>query len=271
MTVRIIPKLLVAEIETRSGLRSAIVRTKNFHERTVVGSLDSQARILEAAYADEFLLVFIDCQIQKDFNGVLREVSNLRDKIAVPLTIGGSIDSVGVASALFRAGADRVCIGHEALRNPSLVADIAARYGNQAVLASVDFQAGRRNATGIPIRLRTGVTINELEFQSLLGTLVGNGAGQIHLHDMTRDGSGAGLDIHFFRDLALEQLGIPVVLSGGCGVAEDFVQAFIELSVSGIAASTYFARRDQNPIQVRAHASNGGIDVRPVLNRRQRI
>ncbi|MGI9341892.1 MAG: HisA/HisF-related TIM barrel protein, partial [Gammaproteobacteria bacterium] len=76
-----------------------------------------------------------------------------------------------------------------------------------------------------------------------------------------RDGEGGGLNVDIGRAVA-DAVSVPVILSGGCGRAEHFVDGFQHAHAEGVAAGTFFAFRDQNPMQTRAHIRNAGIPIR---------
>ena len=59
-----------------------------------------------------------------------------------------------------------------------------------------------------------------------------------------------------------ENVSIPVIAAGGCGVAADFINGFIEGKADAVSAGTYFCFQDQNPMQTRAHIANAGIPIR---------
>ena len=75
-----------------------------------------------------------------------------------------------------------------------------------------------------------------------------------------RDGTGEGLDLNLTAALS-ESLAIPVIASGGCGLAQHFVEGY-QVGASAVAAGTYFCQRDQNPMQCRSHIRNAGIPIR---------
>ena len=91
--------------------------------------------------------------------------------------------------------------------------------------------------------------------------VVDRGAGELLLCDADRDGMGAGLNCEVGRAVA-DAVAVPIILSGGCGRAEHFVEGFIHGRAEGIAAGTFFAFRDQNPMQARAHICNAKIPIR---------
>lgn len=59
-----------------------------------------------------------------------------------------------------------------------------------------------------------------------------------------------------------ESVSVPVVASGGCGLAEHFVDGFLSGRADAVAAGTYFCFKDEPPMQTRARIANAGIPIR---------
>jgi cyclase len=76
-----------------------------------------------------------------------------------------------------------------------------------------------------------------------------------------RDGSRNGLDNDLTRQV-VENVSIPVITSGGCGLATHFVEGFTDGRADAVAAGTFFCLRDQSPMQARARIKNAGIAIR---------
>lgn len=260
---RVIPKILVSSVQTRGGSRQTSVRTREFRQRVPIGTPISQARILQGALADEIMMIFIDQQLQRQRDEALMLVEQVSRELEVPLTVGGSISSIEDADHLLRSGADRVCLGASAVKDTTLLGSISRRFGAQAVVASIDVhQVVPAHPNRLWLRERGPTRFDEVA--GLVDEFCEAGAGQIHVHDMERDGSGQGLNLDLLERLISSAVRIPVVVSGGCGKAQDFIDAFHRLGVSGVAAGTFFATRDQGPPQVRAQAKNSGLNVRTV-------
>jgi len=83
----------------------------------------------------------------------------------------------------------------------------------------------------------------------------------LHLVNVEHDGTGIGLDLQNAAEV-IGAVNIPVILSGGCGLAAHFTDGFATAGAEGVAAGTFFALRDQNPIQTRAHIMNAGVPIR---------
>jgi len=87
------------------------------------------------------------------------------------------------------------------------------------------------------------------------------GAGEILLTSIDRDGTRMGLDIEVTRRVA-ESVSIPVITSGGCGLASHFIDGFKGGGASAVSAGTYFCFKDENPMQTRAQIRNAGVPIR---------
>jgi cyclase len=151
-------------------------------------------------------------------------------------TAGGGVRSAEDARALLLAGADKVAVNSAAVARPELVADIAARFGSQCVVASVD---ARRSGNGWEIFTHGGrnpTGIDALEHAVRLATL---GAGELLVTSMDRDGTRDGYDLALTRAIA-DAVNIPVVASGGVGNLDHLVAGVREGHASAVLAASIF-------------------------------
>jgi cyclase len=154
----------------------------------------------------------------------------------MPLTVGGGVRSADDARALLLAGADKVAVNSAAVARPEVVADIAARFGSQCVVASVD---ARRTGSGWEIFTHGGrnpTGINALEHAVRLAEL---GAGELLVTSMDRDGTRDGYDLALTRAIA-DAVNIPVVASGGVGNLDHLVAGVREGHASAVLAASIF-------------------------------
>jgi imidazole glycerol-phosphate synthase subunit HisF len=87
------------------------------------------------------------------------------------------------------------------------------------------------------------------------------GGGEVMLVDADRDGTGMGLDIDTLSEIT-SRLSIPVIASGGCGLSSHFSDGFVLGGAEAVSAGTFFAFRDQNPLQTRSQLRNAGVNIR---------
>jgi cyclase len=225
--VRVIPCLDVSN--------GRVVKGVNFVDLRDAGDPVEQAQAYDAAGADE--LCFLDIGASHEGRGTIIDVVRRTAEVCfMPLTVGGGVRSAEDARALLLAGADKVAVNSAAVARPEVVADIAARFGSQCVVASVDarrtgdrweiFTHGGRNQTGI----------DALEHAVRLADL---GAGELLVTSMDRDGTRDGYDLALTRAIA-DAVNIPVVASGGVGNLDHLVAGVREGHASAVLAASIF-------------------------------
>jgi cyclase len=256
---RLIPKLLLKHRRVGARERPVLVTTRGFTEVLDVGDAVSQAKIYEAQLADELVVLNIDSTPIGEDEVVLDLIERLASETFMPLAVGGGVRTVADFATLLERGADKVCINTAALDSPHLISEAADRFGAQCVVVSID---ARVAPDGNAYVFRSGARERTTrEVQQWACEVANAGAGEILLTDADRDGMGAGLNTTLCRRVA-DAVPIPVILSGGCGLAEHFVEGFLAGRAEAVAAGTFFCFRDQNPIQTRAHIRNAGISIR---------
>lgn len=62
----------------------------------------------------------------------------------IPLTMGGGLRSLEDVRCAFAAGADKVALNTAALQRPALISEVAACWGSQCVVVSIDVGADNR-------------------------------------------------------------------------------------------------------------------------------
>ena len=147
---RIIPCL-----DVRDG---RVVKGRNFQGLSDVEDPVALARFYNASGADE--LVFYDITASAEgralFTDVLERVAR---EIFIPLTVGGSINTVDDFGRVLQCGADKVSVNSGAIRNPSVIGEAARRYGSQCVVLSMDVkrEGGRYAVYAKGGRVRTAL------------------------------------------------------------------------------------------------------------------
>lgn len=255
---RLIPKLLIRHRELGPVVRPVLVTTRGYRDIREVGDPVSQAKIYEAQYADELIVLNIDGTALAGDEIMLGLIERLAQETFMPLAVGGGVRTSDDFGMLLARGADKVSINREAVNNPALITEAAGRYGAQCVVVSIDYRevGGRPEVFINHAAEPTGLDV--LDFARRVHAL---GAGEILLTNADRDGTGTGIDLAVLRAVA-DAVPIPVIASGGCGLASHFADALGEGRAEGVAAGTFFCFRDQGPMQARAHIRNAGVPIR---------
>ena len=226
--IRVIPCLDVA--------KGRVVKGVNFVDLKDAGDPVEQAQAYDAAGADE--LCFLDISASHEGRGTLIDIVRRTAEVCfMPFTVGGGVRTVEDARALLLAGADKVAVNSAAVARPEVVADIAARFGSQCCVASVDARRvgeGRWEVFTHGGRRETG--IDAVEHAVRLAQL---GAGELLVTSMDGDGTQAGYDLALTRAIA-DAVPVPVIASGGVGTLGHLVEGVIEGHASAVLAASIF-------------------------------
>ena len=228
LTKRIIPCL-----DVRDG---RVVKGVNFEGLNDVSSPIELAKYYSDNGADE--LVFYDITASAEgrrlFTDILTEVAR---QIFIPLTVGGGINTIEDFDRVLKCGADKVSVNSGAIRNPGLIPEAAAKYGNQCVVISADV---KRVDGEFRVYAKGGREDTGMEAVSWIRSCVDNGAGEVVLNSIDTDGVKGGFDLEMLKAVS-DAVDVPVIASGGAGSTEDFVELFKALPKvdAGLAASIF--------------------------------
>jgi len=251
LKARIIPCLDVKD--------GRVVKGVNFVDLRDAGDPVEQARVYDAAGADE--LCFLDITASHENRDTIFEVvSGTAEQCFMPLTVGGGVRTTDDIRKLLLAGADKVSINTAAVHRPEFVAEASERFGAQCIVVAIDaksvgegrweiFTHGGRKPTGI----------DAIEWAK---KMVGNGAGEILLTSMDRDGTGIGFDIALTRAIA-DAIPVPVIASGGVGNLDHLVEGVRDGHATAVLAATIFHFGEYSIQEAKAHLAAAGVPMRP--------
>jgi imidazole glycerol-phosphate synthase subunit HisF len=208
--------------------------------------------------ADE--LVFLDITATlEDRAATLDVVSRTAEEVFIPLTVGGGVRHEDDVQALLRAGADKVSVNSAAVRDPSLLARCADRFGTQCMVIAID---AKRRDGGWEVYVDAGRTAtgrDALEWAAEATSR--HGAGEVLLTSMDRDGTGEGYDLDLLRAIA-GAVAVPVIASGGAGEPAHFADALTDGHADAVLAASRWHDGDLTIREVKEHLAARGIPVR---------
>jgi glutamine amidotransferase/cyclase len=308
-------KRVIACLDVRSNDAGDLVVTKGdqYDVRETGGEVRNLGKPVELArrYYDEGAdeITFLNITAFRDFpladQPMLEVLRRTSENVFVPLTIGGGIraftdaegrsySALDVASEYFRSGADKISIGSDAVDTVeqvrargggdggSAIEQIAALYGNQAVVISVDPRRvyvtspaeTERHCieTAIPgpngerycwfqCTVKGGREGRDVDAVELARTCEALGAGEILLNSIDRDGTGSGFDLELIAAVRAA-VGIPVIASSGAGTPAHFSEVFQATDADAALAAGIFHRREVPIADVKARLRADGIPVR---------
>ncbi len=228
ITKRIIPCL-----DVKNG---RVVKGVNFEGIRDVSSPVELGKYYSESGADE--LVFYDITASFEGRRLFTEIlTEVAENVFIPLTVGGGINTLDDFDRVLKCGADKVSVNSGAIKDPSLIAKAAERYGDQCVVLSCDI---KRIGGEFHVFAKGGREDTGMEAISWIKKCVSMGAGEVVVNSIDTDGVKKGFDIEMLRAVR-GAVKVPVIASGGAGSADDFVKLFCEIPDidAGLAASIF--------------------------------
>jgi cyclase len=236
-----------------------VVKGVNFQGLRDAGDPVELAKVYDAEGADE--LTFLDISASHEGRATtMGIVSATAEQVFIPLTVGGGVSDVAHVDALLRAGADKVAVNTAAIRRPELVREIAARFGNQVLVLSVDARRASGTDSGFEVTTHGGRRSAGLDAVEWARRAADLGAGEILLNAMDADGTREGFDLELIR-LVRAEVSIPVIASGGAGRAEHFPPA-VDAGADAVLAASVFHFGALSVGDVKKALADGGHPVR---------
>jgi len=248
-------KRIIPCLDVKDG---RVVKGINFLNLKDAGDPVEQAQIYDNGGADE--ICFLDITASSENRKILLDkVSETAKSCFVPLTVGGGISSVDDIKNLLLAGADKVSINTAAVKNHNFIKESSIRFGSQCIVIAIDvkkvsdnkwevFTHGGRNPTGIDIIKYAKIVEN-------------NGAGEILLTSMDRDGTKTGYDIELTKTVS-NLVSIPVIASGGVGSLEHLYDGFKLGFASAVLAASIFHYGNYTISEAKKYLSDKNIPIR---------
>ncbi|MDP7399216.1 MAG: imidazole glycerol phosphate synthase cyclase subunit [Lentisphaeria bacterium] len=265
---RLIPVLFL-----KNGL---IVRSQEFVDFREFGNPIGQLERLNDWNADE--LIYIDItrdgghDLRRDDHKIKRRshtleiLHDISEKCFMPLTFGGRIMTLEYAATLIANGADKLVINTGAFRDPTLITQVAERFGSQCVVVGIDVKLEGDRHVVYTNQGHERQTVLAVDWAS---EVVARGAGEIFLNSIDRDGTANGYDIDIINAVA-EAVNIPVIACGGAGRHADFVEVFQQTPASAVAAGNIFNFMENAYVRAKKTMLTKGCNVRPLTKAKER-
>jgi cyclase len=248
-------KRIIPCLDVKDG---RVVKGINFLNLKDAGDPVEQAQIYDKGGADE--ICFLDITASSENRKILLEkVRETAQSCFVPLTVGGGVSSIDDIKNLLLAGADKVSINTAAVKNHNFIKESSIRFGSQCIVIAIDvkkvsnnkwevFTHGGRNPTGLDIIKYAKIVEN-------------NGAGEILLTSMDRDGTKIGYDIELTKTIS-NLASIPVIASGGVGNLDHLYDGFKLGLASAVLAASIFHYGNYTISEAKKYLSDKNIPIR---------
>ena len=235
-----------------------VVKGINFVELKDAGDPVKQAKVYSDGGADE--ICFLDITASNENRDTIIDILRKTAKECfVPLTVGGGVRTIKNITDLLLAGADKVSINTAAVQDVNFINEASKKFGSQCIVVAIDakkvsdnkwevFTHGGRNKTGI----------DALEFAKQVEK---NGAGEILLTSMDRDGTKSGYDVKLLK-LITDNTNIPVIASGGVGTLDHLHEGIVKGGASAVLAASIFHYGEHKIKEVKEYLNSKNVSVR---------
>jgi cyclase len=248
-------KRIIPCLDVKDG---RVVKGVNFVNLRDAGDPVEIARKYSDAGADEICFLDITAS-HEERDTMIDVVERTAGEVFVPLTVGGGVRTLEDVRNLLLAGADKVSINTAAVNNPDFVKEAADRFGSQCIVVAIDARSvgdiswevythGGRNPTGIDA-IEWALKMEE------------NGAGEILLTSMDKDGTKSGYDLALTRTVS-RTLTIPVIASGGAGNLEHLSDGVKDGEADAVLVASIFHYGEYTIDEAKEFMSGKGISVR---------
>tara|TARA_A200000159_G_scaffold152328_1_gene163173 strand:+ start:47 stop:805 length:759 start_codon:yes stop_codon:yes gene_type:complete len=248
-------KRIIPCLDVKDG---RVVKGINFVDLIDAGDPVEQASIYNESGADE--ICFLDITASSDKRDILLDtVKKTAECCFVPLTVGGGVRSIHDIRKLLLAGADKVSINTAAIKNPDLIKESSNKFGSQCIVVAIDAKKTNNNTWEVFTHGgRQPTQLNALDFAKLAEE---NGAGEILLTSMDRDGTKEGYDIELTKTIS-SSLNIPVIASGGVGTLKHLKDGIVEGGSSAVLAASIFHFGEYSIQEAKEYLKKENVPVR---------
>jgi cyclase len=225
--IRVIPVLLLHE--------GGLVKSIRFKNHVYVGDPINAVKIFNEKEIDEIVVLDIDASKEKRGPDIKR-IREITGEAFIPLAYGGGISTTDQVKELFYNGVEKVIFNYQAIHQPAIIHETAKLVGSQSVALSMDV---KKNWLGkYKIYTLNGTEQTGHDPVAFAKQMVDEGAGEIFLNAIDRDGTYSGYDLDLLKQVS-EAISVPVIACGGAGKVEDFALA-VKCGASAVAAGSMF-------------------------------
>lgn len=219
-----------------------LIKTLKFSNPKYVGDPINAIKVFNDKEVDELMVIDIGATVlgkEPDYT----HLKEMAGEAFMPLGYGGGIHNFEIAQKVFQCGIEKIVLNTAAFEKPELIGEIAAHYGSQSVVVSLDYRKGLlggKKPVYFSGKKNAKSSILELAMQ-----IESNGAGEIILHNVDRDGTFEGYDLDTLAEV-VGRTRIPIVPLGGAGDILDFKKAIEKAGAHAVAASSMFIFKKNN-------------------------
>jgi cyclase len=218
------------------------------------------------AFATDYYNQGIDEILYMDIVASLYNRNSLGDIIKrttqdvfVPIAVGGGLRSIEDVRETLRLGADKVAINTAAIKDERIITEVAETFGSQCMMISIEAKR-RPDEKGWEAYYDNGREHSGKDAVEWARRSVELGAGEVLLTSVDREGTEKGMDLDLIKAIC-DAVDVPVIVSGGCGGAEDIVHS-AQSGASAIAVASVLHYKKTDVRSLKEQTSAKGVNIR---------
>ena len=212
-------------------VKESLVKTVNYKNYKYIGDPVNTVRIFNELEVDELCLLDIRAS-KDDYEPNINLLEEIANEAVMPMSYGGGIKALNQAKKIFSIGFEKIIINSSYSDNKNLVKEISDYFGSQSVIVSLDLYTNFFNSTKAYVKSGTE-KLNE-DFLDIVRNIENDGAGEIMLNSINRDGTWKGFDLEKIK-IVSNFAKIPVIANCGGGHIDDINKVFIETNAFAVA------------------------------------
>ena len=250
-------KRIIVCLDVKNGRTTKGVKFQNNRD---IGDPAEMAEKYYRQGVDE--LVFYDIMASADGRSpILDLISRVADRIFIPFCVGGGITMLEDIKSTILAGAEKISLNSQAVKNPELIKEGARVFGNQCIVLGMDAARDKSMPSGYRIFINGGRVKTDLDAREWAQKAVSLGAGEIVLNSIDADGTKNGYEIALTSMIA-ETVSVPVVASGGAGSPEHLADVFTRGAADAALIATMVHSGEYTVSSIKRALSEQNIPVR---------
>lgn len=207
-------------------------------------------------------LVFYDIMASaRGKKPILDLIAAVAGQVFIPFCVGGGIATLDDIRAIIMAGAEKVSLNSQAVKNPDLIRQGARVFGNQCIVLGMDAARDEAMPSGYRVYLNGGRVATDRDAREWAQEAVSLGAGEIVLNSIDADGTRNGYEMNLTRMIS-EAVEVPVIASGGGGTPDHLADVLSEGKADAALIASMVHSGEYTVGSIKAALSEKGIAVR---------
>ena len=207
-------------------------------------------------------LVFYDIMASARGRGpILELIEKVAGQVFIPFCVGGGIGTLDDIRSTILAGAEKISLNSQAVKNPSLITEGARVFGNQCIVLGMDAAKDEQMPSGYRVYINGGRIATELDALEWAKKAVSLGAGEIVLNSIDADGTKAGYELTLTKMIA-ENVDVPVIASGGGGTVQHMADVLTKGKADAALIATMVHSGQFSIPGIKAELAKDGIPIR---------